>query len=1267
MKKQRVLVLLAVICLVALLLPMTVSATEVQNGFSADGNYYYIDGQMVCNAVIQHEGYYYGFNWDGWLYRDEYFWNDGYRYLADSEGRLCTNGWYDSPWGGMWYFDEQGRAYTGFLEVDGALRFLQDGELVYEGIIWSEEDQSHYVLTENGYKFTKVGAGWNQVDGGWYYLYEEDGNLYAAQSEIKMIYQKKYGKEVPLVFDYNGRMVTNEVAWLNGGTAYANGDGVAQKNTWIQYYGDWYYFGEEYYGLHDFAKIGGVWYYFEDGRMCADEAVYSDEYNQWYALNAEGNKHTALSKIGWNSAYGQWYYLVSEEGYTYLAQGEVVQIGGKLYYFNYQHKLMTNDRVDYYDPNQDQWVAGVADADGVLSASGWYKCDGQWRYLQDGRDLEDGAYEIDGKLYMFDGYDLVTFGGYYESWRGEHGEYYVTDKTGVLYRNTWLERKIIWPSEIGWVYFGADGKMLCNTVAKIGGSYYAFDDNGTMLTNTVRAWDGVAYQFGADGKGKAMANGWHQIQGDWLYVLDGGLAEGMQKIDGVYYYFYDGYMAYETYIWAELNGVYGRYLVGADGKVITKAGWYKMYRWFYLNADYTLAIGWVQSSGKWYYMSPYMVTDEIFYDYDEDKVYYADGNGVCKALSGNGIRNVDGGIYYLESGKPLCETWKKVGGYWYYFGEYYHAYTEGAYEIEGKRYLFDEYGKLLTGGWVSDGYDWFYADPQNDNALVTGLKTIGGKKYCFDEYGVMFKGHTFSWEDVYYIAGTDGVIKTTFSGTGWVKVGNDWYYSEDGCPVRDSLYTIGGKTYGFDGEGRMLYGGIANCWYETYYFDANGVVQTGWIKVGNDWVYGNPEYKWLDWGHCYIEGKDYIFDEDHCLMTGTFTYDGSIYKTDSDGAVTSSTPCADGWVHFDNNWHYIVDGNLGYTGWVGDYLIRYGTMVFDEVISYNGKLYYLKPNGQLLRGAWASDGNGGYWYLAKADGSLYCSEWVQKGGAWYYFEGYYMVTGACQIGDELHRFDENGKWLGKIKEENNEPPEGLSNGWHKLGGYWYYYKDGAPYWGEHTIDGKTYYFADNGIMLSNMPFGDYMTWRYYGADGAAVEAVGWKYLNGAWYYFNPDHTLYFGMAKDSAGWCYVYLDYDSKKEAYVGRLATNEYLVVGGSLYYFNSSGSAKSAISANGWYKAGSDWYYFENGALISDGYHVIGGAGYYFYDGMMYTNTIEWVDGKICYFGADGKRVTKAGWHKMVDRWVYVNEHGRVYEHGIYIIGGKEYTFSDFVLISE
>ena len=40
-----------------------------------------------------------------------------------------------------------------------------------------------------------------------------------------------------------------------------------------------------------------------------------------------------------------------------------------------------------------------------------------------------------------------------------------------------------------------------------------------------------------------------------------------------------------------------------------KAGWYKMYRWFYLNADYTLAIGWVQSSGKWYYMSPYMVTD----------------------------------------------------------------------------------------------------------------------------------------------------------------------------------------------------------------------------------------------------------------------------------------------------------------------------------------------------------------------------------------------------------------------------------------------------------------------------------------------------------------------------------------------------------------------------------------------------------------------------------------------------------------------------------
>jgi glucan-binding YG repeat protein len=147
----------------------------------------------------------------------------------------------------------------------------------------------------------------------------------------------------------------------------------------------------------------------------------------------------------------------------------------------------------------------------------------------------------------------------------------------------------------------------------------------------------------------------------------------------------------------------------------------------------------------------------------------------------------------------------------------------------------------------------------------------------------------------------------------------------------------------------------------------------------------------------------------------------------------------------------------------------------------------------------------------------------------------------------------------------------------------------------------------------------------------------------------------------------VDIDYDVRNQRYVCYLATNEYRVVGGSLYYFNASGSSKGAISANGWYKAGSDWYYFRNGTLIEDGYQVIDGAGYHFYNGCMTANQLEWTSRGIHYFGADGKHVTKEGWYKVHDEWIYVDRYGKLCEHGVYKIGGKEYTFQDYILISE
>ena len=1205
--KKRFLVLLVLACVLALLLPLTVSATQVQNGFSEDGNYFYRDGEMVAGEVIEHEGKYYGFDDSGWLYRNQEFCLDTW-YRAKEDGTLYVNEWFYQEWGPAYYYGEGGRAATDFLQIDGVWYFFDgSGNMRYDEVVWSEDYQAWYRLSEDGASHTKVNLGWYQ--------------------------------------DENG---------------------------------EWYYFSEGGRNLYDFVKINNKWYYFSDNRMLHSQVVWSNVDNAWYALSSDGERYQALRDLGWNSAFGKWYYSRMNGEQMEFVTDEVVEDGGKLYYLDYEGVMAESRVVEVFDYENYNWKYYIADAKGVLSTDGWYRKDGYWRYLQDGQHVDGGVHEINGKLYLFDGYNLNMVPGEQYIWDFYGGDYYyITPNDGQLLRNQWYERTVTYPYELGWVYYGKNGRAVRNEVLWIDKAWYGFDSRGVMRVNEIVTYDNGTYLFNADGTATKVPDGWVQepVTKAWMYVKNDQLYDGILELGDTAYAFSNGYMLTNTAWEGAYKGVWGLYLFDENGEIVTyKASvgnWVYQDQWYYMDSDSTLALGWLSSGGKWYMMNPGMAVNALYYAADEKVTYAIGSDGVCTALKKNGLQRVDSSLVYIKNGRAVTNSWVKVDGYYYYFDGYGYAAEDGVHGIGGYRFLFDQSGRMCSGGWVKYSTRWYYADPANDSALLIGLQTIGGTKYVFSDYGHMCEEGVFESEGKYYGIAPSGAVEKIFT-EGWNEYDGEWYYISGGVLVSSQTMQIGGATYAFDYDGEMYHSGVHYTGSGYYVFAPDGKIQSGWYKLGGRWAYGDPQNgNSAAMGAYRIGGKQYIFDDDGYLQIGTFTLGDYVYTTNADGVVVSEKEVPKGWYLTNNCWYYKGE-STDYTGWLGEYYVEDGRMVYEQAVEYDGKVYFLKANGQVLRNGWYESAGyyetyAGNWVLARADGSLYCSQWVQQGRDWYYFYGPYMVQDRVEVIDGVeHEFDENGKWLGEYQ-YNRDIPTGRSNGWHQIKGKWYYFNNGQAMVGEIYVGGKFFYMDPaTGAMLTNTIKSQYEGSYYYGSDGARVIHTGWKQIGGKWYLFNPDSTLYFGLTRDSSGWCYLMQVYNEKTDTYACEMLKNGHAAVGRELYRFNSSGYAKSAVNHNGWYQTENGWYYLENGALLGSGLRTINGVRYYFYSGLMVED--EWIythDGRR-YFGKSGAMVTKQGWYQTDGKWIYVGADGELYDEGIYFIDGKEYTFRECYMIS-
>ena len=301
--------------------------------------------------------------------------------------------------------------------------------------------------------------------------------------------------------------------------------------------------------------------------------------------------------------------------------------------------------------------------------------------------------------------------------------------------------------------------------------------------------------------------------------------------------------------------------------------------------------------------------------------------------------------------------------------------------IDGVRYYFD----LTTGqkqfGWISHSNRLYYVFPETGKQV--GEAVIDGTPYVFDEFGVLQTG-IYTCED--------GTIA--------------------GCAEDATPYT------GFVTDETS---------HATYYFNENGIAQTGWQTV---------------------DGATYYLGEDGVLRTGLTSIDDSVYDFGTDGVMqTGLVTMEDGTVLFfgaDGKQAMglqTVDGKTYYFSDLG--------MAVNAKQTIDGKTYYFGADGSMQTGK-----------VTLQDGSYYFGKngeqvtgWLTLDGSEYYFDltTGKMATGTVTLPDGTYIFDENGVLQKKQNGISYDVP---------------YYNQADPRWGSTYIGTKT--IAQVGCLVTSL-------------------------------------------------------------------------------------------------------------------------------------------------------------------------------------------------------
>lgn len=428
--------------------------------------------------------------------------------------------------------------------------------------------------------------------------------------------------------------------------------------------------------------------------------------------------------------------------------------------------------------------------------------------------------------------------------------YHVENGTITPYQGSVIEEE---NKMTGWTaLYGADGINRKK-------DYYYLDENGVPLTG-IRTINGDIYNLGNGGcmeYGDYDANGtylgWKNYSGGvqrFYFAKEGSnltpMALGTTKIGGDYYLFHsDGTKEEGIGVFA-LKVVEGAtYAINADSTIIVgKDIEYDGYEYHFYNDGKMAEKEFVQKDGNTYYYGKYgrkIYSTLLTY---AEKYYYLGSDGV---LYRNKFKTLENGdtYYFAEDGVAITNQFKKRLGSYYYFGENGTMLTDQIVTAEGNDYWLEADGKRAGRGFHEKDNKIYFTD-KNGKLVKTQFVKYEGESYYFGKYGTKV---------------TDKVV--TVSGCAY-------YVDADGKKVGRGLQESANKTYFTDSKGRLVKNKLVKVDGETYYIGKYGTVVKS-KKIKKDGVaryFGEDGKMYRDTIET-IGQKTYVFDAKGVMRVAT--------------------------------------------------------------------------------------------------------------------------------------------------------------------------------------------------------------------------------------------------------------------------------------------------------------------------------------------------------------------------------------------------------------
>ena len=270
---------------------------------------------------------------------------------------------------------------------------------------------------------------------------------------------------------------------------------------------------------------------------------------------------------------------------------------------------------------------------------------------------------------------------------------------------------------------------------------------------------------------------------------------------------------------------------------VDKEGWQKENgQWRYYESKKAVT-NWKKIAGHWYYFNQdgIMLSNTVYDDYLFNK------SGAMVETSW--VKIEEKWYYATESGKIIRNKWEKINGSWYRFDETGIMLSKTIYND----YLLQTSGAMAEKNWVKMDEKWYYA---TDSGKVVRNKwgKINSSWYLFDNAGVMLSSQ---WKDKYYLKDSGAMAQSEWF---FDKKFDSWFYlKSDGAYAENqwqgSYYL---KSYGYMAKNEWIFDKSYNAWY---YLKEDGAYVTGNFTInGKDYSF-QSNGKWISETAAYYKVK----------------------------------------------------------------------------------------------------------------------------------------------------------------------------------------------------------------------------------------------------------------------------------------------------------------------------------------------------------------------------------------------------------------------------